>query len=49
MVKDIINKNIFLKLSRYEIFMPVEGFESYEVSNFGRIRHIKKDGSIKIL
>lgn len=45
----ISNKNVFLKLSRYEIFIPVAGFESYEVSNFGRVRHIMQDGTIKML
>lgn len=49
MARATFDKNIFLKLSRFEIFMPVQGFESYEVSNFGRIRHIKKDGSIVML
>lgn len=42
-------KDIYLKLSRYEIFLPVDGFEAYEVSNFGRIRHINKDGSTNML
>lgn len=49
MARNTISNNIFLRLSRYEIFMPVQGFESYEVSNFGRVRHIKKDGSIQML
>lgn len=40
------NNNIYLALSRYEIFLLVEGHEDYEVSNYGRIRHILKSGKI---
>lgn len=44
---NISDNSIFLSLSRYEIFMPVEGHEDYQVSNFGRVRHILKSGKVK--
>lgn len=43
---NISDNSIFLSLSSYEIFLPIDGHEDYEVSNFGRVRHIKKSGKI---
>ena len=47
MARNIFDNSVFLSLSRYEIFLPVDGHEDYEVSNFGHVRHVLKSGKVK--